>query len=1586
MRVTTLNDEEPTVARLAQRIDTAKRVKDLPLERISYQEKLPLSFAQERLWFLDQFKPGSAFYNIPSHFQMRGRLRVEVLEECLNEIVGRHEALRTVFLTNDGNPTQVIQPDLAVKLTVVDLRELPETERKAESLRLATEEAQLPFNLSQGPLLRTTLLHLGEEEYSLLLTIHHVVFDGWSISVFMQELSALYEAFTNGKPSPLAELPIQYADFAYWQRQWLQGEVLETQLAYWKRQLGSNLPVLQLPTDYPRPALQTFRGAQQPVALPETLVKALRTVSQQEGVSLFMMLLTAFKTLLYRYTGQKDIVIGSPIANRNRMEIEGLIGLFVNNLVLRTNFSGNPSFRELLTQVREVCLGAYTHQDLPFEKLVEQLQPERNLSHNPLFQVTFALQNALVKNLELPGLSLNTLEVDNKTAKCDMELSLEETGQGLTGLVQYNTDLFDSTTICRFLKHFQTLLESIVAAPQQRLSELPLLSTTEQHQILVEWNNTKTNYPHDKCIHEVFEAQAELQPDAVAVVFEDEQLTYQELNQRANRLAHYLQTLGVKPEVLVGIYCERSLETVIALLGVLKADGAYMPLDPTYPKERLSFMLQDSQVTLLLTQQKFAEGLPKHEARVVCLDSNWEIIAQESKENVHSKVTANNLAYVIYTSGSTGKPKGVLLEHQGLCNLVQAQAQSFGVREDSRVLQFASFSFDASVSEIFVTLTAGATLYLRNSSSLFSDLDLIELLRRQCITVTTLPPSVVSLLPVENLPALQSIIVAGESASGDLVNHWAKGQRFFNAYGPTESTVCASLLECTTEINFQRLPIGFPIANTQIYLLDSDLQLVPIGVPGELHISSVGLARGYLNRPELTAEKFIPNPFSSTPGARLYKTGDLVRYLPNGNIEFLGRIDHQVKIRGFRVELGEIETVLNKHPAVRKTVVVARQDVPDRKYLAAYIVPSDSEAISRSDLRGFLKEKLPDYMIPGVFVMLDALPLTPNGKVDCQALHYAKTIDLKESETNISNLKMDIPPQNKQGDTALKTTQSDSIRSTLRSLVAKLLQIESDEIDVSATFLEMGTDSLLLLEAVRSIQTTFGVEVEVQHFFEEMETIDALATYIEQNLSLEREQKSSQQSELKPISVTQKPNSESSSSPQELAQPKALNVPVAVPKDKAMNRANKNVEPETSVERIISQQLQLISQQLELLRTERPRKEQSLVEKTTLTEFASARSFYQSATVTNPSPVCSYNEWDTLEEVIVGIVDGAMVPSWHTIHRATVLPGQEKQMDSLSKRTQKQPLPYPEWLVQAATKCVDEFVHILESEGVVVRRPDVVDYSASFRTPDWEVMNGFCAANPRDVFLVIGNEIIEAPMADRGRYFESWAYRSLLKEYLKVGAKWVAAPKPQLLDAQYDPDYKVTALGEEMRFVITEFEPTFDAADFVRFGRDIFVQKSHVTNSLGIEWVRRHLGDEYRVHEVQSLCPQALHIDTTLVPLAPGKVLVNPLFIDVDNLPDYFKSWDILIAPKPNKTPMTLYDTKVISQWVNMNVLSLDEERVIVEKSQESMIKALKDWGFKPIPCEFESYYPFLGSFHCATLDVRRRGVLRSYEMEEGAL
>ncbi|MEP0857573.1 amino acid adenylation domain-containing protein [Trichocoleus sp. DQ-U1] len=1138
------------------------------------------------------------------------------------------------------------------------------------------------------------------------------------------------------------------------------------------------------------------------------------------------------------------------------------------------------------------------------------------------------------------------------------------------------------------IKHFNNSKIS-VANSEQQFDGKQTSTEAERHKFLVEWNHTTKEYPQDKCIHQLFEEQVELTPNAVVVLFEGEQLTYRELNARANQLAHYLKTLGVGPEVLVGICVERSIEMIVGLLGILKAGGAYLPLDAEYPQERLQFMLQDAQVSVLLTQERLINKLPEHQAKLVYVDTDWHLIAKSRQDNPITDTQTTNLAYVIYTSGSTGKPKGVTVPHRAVTRLVLNT--NYINLQPLDVVAFASnVSFDAATFEIWGTLLNGASLAVITKDVALSPCDFAAQIHELGITVLFLTTALFNLLVREVPSALQSVqhlLFGGEAPDPKWVKQLLKKgspQRVVHVYGPTENTTFTTwyLVQDVPE-EATTIPIGRPIANTQVYILDEYLQPVPVGATGELHIGGAGLARGYLNCPELTNEKFIPNPFDNS---KLYKTGDLARYLPNGNIEYLGRIDNQVKIRGFRIELGEIEAVLRQHPAVLGTVVVMRQDVSDRKYLVAYIVPKESTAITRSDLRGFLKEKLPNYMIPGVFVMLDALPLTSNGKVDRRALpEDAEKMALKESEIELSNLNIDIPTYTKQGDTVLENTRLESISSTLRSLMAKLLQIDINEIDASATFLDLGTDSLLLLEAVRSIQSHFGVQVKVQQFFEELETIDALATYIEQNMSFEPEQKNYQENELYPIRVTPA-NLESSKTSPKLAQTKVLNVPIAVPEDRAMNRLNENVEPETSVERIISQQLQLMSQQLELLRNERPRKERSHDEKTTVTEFASPKSFHQSATVTHSSPVCSYNEWDPLEEVIVGIVDGAMVPSWHTIHRATVLPGQEKQMESLAKRTQKQPLPYPEWLVQAASKCVEEFAHILESEGVIVRRPDIVDYSASFRTPDWEVMNGFCSANPRDVFLVIGNEIIEAPMADRTRYFESWAYRSLLKEYLKGGAKWVAAPKPQLLDAQYDPDYKAPAPGEERRFVITEFEPTFDAADFVRFGRDIFVQKSHVTNSFGIEWVRRHLGDEYRVHEVQSLCPQALHIDTTLVPLAPGKVLVNPLFIDVDSLPDYFKSWDILLAPKPNRTPMALYDTKVISQWVNMNVLSLDEERVIVEKSQEYMIQALKDWGFKPIPCEFESYYPFMGSFHCATLDVRRRGVLRSYEMEEGAL
>ncbi|MBW4678524.1 MAG: amino acid adenylation domain-containing protein [Microcoleus vaginatus WJT46-NPBG5] len=1015
----------------------------------------PLSFSQQRLWFLDQLDPGNPTYNIPAAIRLTGKLNVAALEQSFNEVIKRHEVLRITFATVDEQPVQIIHPPGDFKLPVLDLTTFQNQDSKIQSFII--EEAKRPFDLTKDSLLRVNLLHLNESEYVAVLTMHHIITDGWSMGIFIEEIATLYQAFSSGKFSPLPELPIQYPDFATWQREWLQGEVLEKQMAYWRRQLGGTLPVLDLPADRTRLAVQTFQGAQESFVVSKKLTEAIAELSRREGTTLFMTLLAAFKTLLYRYTGQTDILIGSPIANRNRAEIEKLIGFFVNTLVLRTGLTGNPTFRELLSRVREVALGAYAHQDVPFEKLVEELQPARNMSHTPLFQVMFVLQNAPISSLELAGLTLHPLEVKTTTAKFDLTLSMLNTDQGLQGVFEYNTDLFDATTIKRIIGHFQTLLEGVVANPEQCLSELPLLTQSERQQ-LQSWNENEADYPNETCIHHLFENQVQQTPDAVALVFEGKQLTYQELNAKANQLAHYLRSLGVGAEVLVGICVERSLEMVIGLLGILKAGGAYVPLDPAYPSERLAFMLEDSGVSVLLTQSHLVQSLPKHQADVVCLDTGWEVLAQGCQENPVSGVTAENLAYVIYTSGSTGKPKGVLLEHRGLCNLATAQQKLFDVRSDSRVLQFASFSFDASVSEIFMTLLAGATLVLGTRDSLLPGPALIELCKNQAITTVTLPPSVLAVLPVEEFATLQTIIVAGEASSADLAARWIPGRQFFNAYGPTETTVCATVAECFD--SEKKPPIGRPIANTQVYLLDAQMQPIPIGVPGELHIGGAGLSRGYLNRPELTAEKFIANPFSQDSNSRLYKTGDLARYLPDGTIEYLGRIDNQVKIRGFRIELGEIEADLSQHPDVEEAVVIAREDEPGEQRLVAYLV--GNEALKASELRSVLKEKLPEYMVPAAFVFLPSIPLTSNGKVDRRALPVPDSSRRELTSTFIS-------PRN-------------PIEEVISGIWAEVLHV--DRVGIHDNFFELGGHSLLATQVISRLREALQIELPLRYLFE----------------------------------------------------------------------------------------------------------------------------------------------------------------------------------------------------------------------------------------------------------------------------------------------------------------------------------------------------------------------------------------------------------------------------------------------------------------------------------------------------------------------
>ncbi|NET44009.1 non-ribosomal peptide synthetase [Okeania sp. SIO2B3] len=853
------------------------------------------------------------------------------------------EVSNSISVTPVNNkPVQVIRPPFALVLPLQDLSELTPAQQKIQLQQLLQKENEQLFNLEVDPPIRARLFQLGDTEHVLLITLHHIASDGWSLNVLTSELSNHYTAAVTNQPSPLPELPIQYADFAVWQRDYLQGKTLETQIDYWRQKL-KEIPQLQLPKDYPRPAVESFKGAGLPINLSPSLTSKLKQLTQKQGVTLFMTLLAGFKVLLHRYSGQEKIAVGSPIANRNRSEIEGLIGFFVNSLVMYTDLEGEPSFTEVLNRVRKTALEAYAHQDLPFEKLVEELQPERSLSKNPLFQVSFAVQQSEVMN---PSLSLPNLKLDRyeeveaeMTVRMDLELHFWPVGDKIEGFCAYNKDLFEAETINRMLSHYQNLLSAAVENPELPIAKLPLMSQTEQQQLLIEWNNTKTDYPDQKCIHELFESIVETTPDAVAVAFGAQKLTYSQLNTKANQLAHYLQKLGVGPEVLVGICIERSVDLIIGILSILKAGGAYVPLDPTYPQDRLSYMFNDSQVSVLLTQEHLLAQLPPHQAQVVCLDRDESKIATEIQENLTTKVTPENLAYTIYTSGSTGKPKGVLLAHQGLCNLAQVQIKAFKVGSNSRVLQFASISFDASIWEIVMAICSGASLYLDKRDNLLPGENLSKLLDEKKITHVTLPPSALGVMPQEKLPALKTIVVAGEACSRELISQWSQGRQFVNAYGPTESTVCATMAQCSEESG--AIAIGRPIANTTIYILDGNLQPVPIGVPGEIHIGGIGLARGYLNRPELTLQKFIPNPFINQPEQKLYRTGDLGRYLPDGNIEFLGRIDHQVKIRGFRIEIGEIEATLTQNSTVKETVVVAREDTPGNQRLVAYIVPEN---------------------------------------------------------------------------------------------------------------------------------------------------------------------------------------------------------------------------------------------------------------------------------------------------------------------------------------------------------------------------------------------------------------------------------------------------------------------------------------------------------------------------------------------------------------------------------------------------------------------------------------------------------------------
>jgi amino acid adenylation domain-containing protein len=1060
---------------------------DLLHQKTASLKTYPTSFAQQRLWFLHQLEPDSPAYHLPCVIQLTGALSISALTQALNEIVRRHEVLRTTFVMSKGQPIQVVVPTVTLTIPQIDLHQIPASKRDSEVLRLANEEARRSFDLVKAPLLRVTLLSFAELDHVVLFTMHHIVSDAWSMQLLVQELTTLYTAFSSGKQSSLTELPIQYADFAVWQRQQLQGGILETQLEYWLNQLSGELPNLHLPTDRPRPIAQSSRGATHSFALSDELTQQLESLSQRENVTLFMTLLAAFNTLLYRYTGQSDILIGSPIANRNRPEIERLIGFFVNTLVFRTHIAADQTFQELLHQVCEVALGAYANQDLPFELLVEKLQPQRTLSYKPLFQVMFVLQNAPERSMILPGVTLHSQFSHTDTAKFDLTLSMSKREGGLTGQIEYSTDLFEPATIARMVSHLQNLLHAIVYNPQQRLSELPLLTEPEQHHVLTEWNDTRTDYSLDRSIHQLIETQVEYTPDSIAVTFDNQQISYQELNHRANQLAHYLRSLGMKPETLVGICLERSLDMVIAILAVLKAGAAYVPLDPSYPPERLSFMLHDAQVPVLLTQQRLIPTLPEHLAQLICLDSIWDAIAQQPHTDLECDVSTSNLAYVIYTSGSTGQPKGAMNTHQGLTNRLYWMQQRYQLTSDDRVLQKTPFSFDVSVWEFLWPVMVGARLVVARPEGHQDSHYLTQLIVEQGITTLHFVPSMLQVFleepAVKDCCSLTRVICSGEALPLKLQQRYFERLQapLYNLYGPTEAAIDVTAWDCFTAWDYQpkgdrpTVPIGYPIANTQIYLLDAFGQPVPIGVPGELHIGGVQVARGYWQRPDLTAERFIPNPFGQNRGDRLYKTGDLARYLPDGSIEFLGRLDHQVKLRGLRVELGEIEAAFHQHPAIREVVVTVHEQ-EEHQSLVAYVVPVRSAEPNsfQPPLRAFLQTKLPAYIVPSVFIFLDALPLTPNGKVNRQAL-----------------------PQPDPGRSPLEETFVAPRTPTeieLAQIWSQVLKVEL--IGIHDHFFDLGGHSLLATQAISRIREALQIDIPLRSLFEKP-TIAELAQHIE---------------------------------------------------------------------------------------------------------------------------------------------------------------------------------------------------------------------------------------------------------------------------------------------------------------------------------------------------------------------------------------------------------------------------------------------------------------------------------------------------------
>jgi amino acid adenylation domain-containing protein/non-ribosomal peptide synthase protein (TIGR01720 family) len=1033
--------EARTPAELGARVQAALGA-DLaappPVERRRDGALVPLSFAQERLWFLAELDPGDLSYLVPIALRVAGPLDRGALGRALGEIVRRHEVLRTAIVPEEGRPVaRLLAPEA---FTLVERRASAPApaDRDEGALREAEAEARRPLDLARGPF-RATLVALGDADHLLLLTVHHVAFDGWSQGILHRELGALYASFAAGAPSPLPELPFGYADFAAWQRRWLDGDVTAAELAFWKDRLAGAPRVLDLPADRPRPRIPSHRGARAFFRLPDAVARGLRDLARREGATPFMVTLAVFDALLHRMTGALDVVVGTPIAGRARAEVEGLIGLFANTLVLRAEIAAEAPFRALVSRVKDACLAAYAHQDLPFERLVAELSPERDPARSPLFQVGFTLQAEPGAPPALPGLDVRRVPAAITTAKIDLTLALFDGPEGLGGAIDYAADLFDAATIERLAGHFTTLAAGVCRDPEAPIADLPILSDAERADAVVGWNRTAAPHPEGATIHGLFEAQVDRAPDAIAIVFEDQHVSYGTLDALANRLAHHLARIGVGREARVGVSMRRTPGLVVAILAALKAGAAWVPIDPAYPEDRRAFMMDDAGLALVITDDR--------------IEADRAAILAAPDRRPPAAATADDAAYVIYTSGSTGRPKGVVVEHRGLGNVAEVHRRAFGAGPGSRVLQLASPSFDASVWEMVMALLTGGTLVLAHEDALLPGPDLVRVLAGQAVTILTVSPSVLAALPHADLPALETIVAAGEACSEDLVVRWAQGRRFWNAYGPTEATICATLAACSADGG--RPSIGRPIANVQVFLLDARMAPVPVGVPGELCIGGAGVARGYLRRPDLTAERFVPSPFG--PG-RLYRTGDLARRRPDGSIDFLGRIDHQVKLRGFRVELGEVEAALRQCPGVSAAAVLLRNDRPGDPRLVAYVVLSTDAAPSPADLRAFLAERLPAPMVPASFVRLAAMPLTPSGKVDRRALPAPAAEE--------------GPP----------TAARGPIEEAVAAIFAEVLG--TPEVGAHDGFFALGGHSLLATRAVARVRAAFGVDVPLRALFE----------------------------------------------------------------------------------------------------------------------------------------------------------------------------------------------------------------------------------------------------------------------------------------------------------------------------------------------------------------------------------------------------------------------------------------------------------------------------------------------------------------------